>query len=87
MPEDVDFDKSVDKLADSILEEVKEGYDSQLESFDNYAEKTRNEIHANMDQFRNRFLKGYEILLDELTHQNKVKQNVEVTLPPYAIKL
>lgn len=61
-----DFDKCIEDLAEVIIEDAKEHHYSELEPFESYAAKVRTKIHANMEQFRDRFAKGYKILLEEL---------------------
>lgn len=62
-PEDVE---SIQQLADVVVESLQEGFKSDLESFEVYAQKMRSHIHADAQVFRARFLKGYHILLEEL---------------------
>lgn len=85
---DVDFEKSVDKLVEAIAEDVKEGYQSDLEPFEGYVQKVRAEVHSNMEEFRNRFLHGYEVLLKEISSQSaQESESNEKKPPPGSIKL
>lgn len=85
--EDAEFEKSIDEIADALLEGEEENYDSELEPFEAYANRMRTEIHENMEEFRDRFLKGYELLLKELAQQYTGMAEAEGRLPPGAIKL
>lgn len=85
---DVEFTEAVDEFAEAIVEDLKEGYHSDLEPFEAYAQRVRAEIHSNMDDFRNRFLQGYEVLLNELSMQyTKASESEEEQPPPGAIAL
>src|SRR5262245_41307983 len=84
---DEEFSKSVDDIADILLKEEEVNYKQGLEPFDVYAQKVRKEIHASMEEFRNRFLKGYELLLNELSQQYTGSFAQKSDIPPGAIKL
>ena len=60
-------DKSVEEIADAIVEGLESFHNSDLESFDNYAQKVRSNIYQNLAKFRSRFAKGYQVLIDELS--------------------
>lgn len=84
---DVEFKQSVDDLTDVILEDMKNDYHNDLEPFDAYAQRIRAQVHENMEDFRNRFLEGYEVLLQEIiTHQTK-KEVTDEKPPPGTIIL
>lgn len=84
---DVEFKQSVDGLTDVILEDLKQDYHNDLEPFDAYAQRIRAQVHENMEDFRNRFLEGYEVLLQEImSHQSK-KDVTEEKPPPGTIIL
>jgi iron-sulfur cluster repair protein YtfE (RIC family) len=53
------------------VEEAKEHHRSELEPFELYAAKIRSKVHANVDEFRTRFAKGYHVLLEELGKEIK----------------
>lgn len=84
---DVDFEKSVDQLTDAILEDLKAGYKSELEPFEAYSARVRAQIHENMDDFRDRFLQGYEILIQEIAKQYEKSSVKDTRVPPDGIKL
>lgn len=84
---DVDFEKSVDQLTDAILEDLKASYKSDLEPFEAYAARVRAQIHENMDDFRDRFLQGYEILIQEISKQYERSTPKDMQAPPDGIKL
>lgn len=82
-----EFSDYVDEIADVYLEEEREGYDSDLEAFDSYSVRFRAQVHQDMEQFRDRFFSGYELLLKELSMQHKGSSDVKEEIPPNAIKL
>lgn len=53
-------------LADLVAESVEEGCRADLESFEVYAQKMRSHLHSDPQAFRAHFLKGYQVLLEEL---------------------
>lgn len=83
---DVAFIQSVEAFSDEVIAEERENFHSDLESFDAHAEKIRLAISKNMEEFRTHFLKGYEVLLDELSHIHP-KEIGAGSPPPNAIKL
>jgi len=82
-----DFDKIVDEIADIYLQEEATSYDSELISFKSHADKIRDEIRKDMEEFRDRFLKGYEILIIEIAEQYGGSKEANERVPPNAIKL
>ena len=84
---DVEFKKSVDALTEVIIEDLKEEYHNDLEPFDAYAQRVRAQVHANMEDFRDRFLEGYEVLLQELVSQQVKSEPVQDKPPPGTIIL
>lgn len=71
--EDIEFKKSVDDLANAITDDLEKSYQSDLEPLEAYVNKVRSQLHEDMDTFRNRFLNGYQILLEELEKEKKDK--------------
>lgn len=84
---DVEFKEAIEELADAVVEELKEGYRSDLEPFEAYAQRMRQELHTNMEDFHDRFLKGYEVLIHELLERQEKSHEDEGEVPPGAIKL
>jgi len=82
-----EFNKSVDELADILIKEEEKNYTSELEPFEVHAQRMRKEIHENMEDFRDRFLQGYELLLKELAQQYTGSEDKGGKVPPGAIKL
>jgi len=66
---DEKLDDSIKEFADLVVESLKEGYRNDLEPFEVYAQKIRSHIHANAEEFRTRFSRGYHVLLDELKRE------------------
>ncbi|CUI16557.1 conserved hypothetical protein [Candidatus Protochlamydia naegleriophila] len=59
-------DESIGELAAFVLESLEEGYKSDWEPFEIYAQKLRSHIHTDSQVFRKQFIKGYESLIDVL---------------------
>lgn len=83
---DVEFKQSVDQLTNAIVEDLQENYHNDMEPFEAYAQRVRAQIHENMDDFRSRFLQGYEVILNELALQYSSKSD-EQEPPPGALRL
>lgn len=64
-----DYEKCIQELAEIVSEGLKDQHTTSLEPFDIYADRVRSKIHANMDTFKSRFVKGYEVLLEELNKE------------------
>ena len=67
---DVEFQKSVKDLTEAIVEDLEAGYQSELEPFEAYANRIRHQVHENLEQFRDRFLQGYDVLIEEIRKQD-----------------
>lgn len=61
----------VDSLANAIVENLKEEYESDRDSFDLYTKKIHMNLHQNIEKFRDRFQKGYQVLLNELSKEKE----------------
>jgi hypothetical protein len=65
-PIDSEYKESLENICDSVLDSIKESYQSGLEPWDIYAERKKQEMIENINNFRNRFAMGYEALMKEL---------------------
>lgn len=74
---DAVFEKTVNELADAVVEGLKDQHYSDLEPFDLYAQRVRSKIHDNAVTFRKRFARGYHILLEELAKMPPAKPQVK----------
>lgn len=63
--------EAIESLADAYLESVRDGYRSDLEPFEAYEQKVRSQIHRDADKFRERFQKGYHVLINEINKNKK----------------
>lgn len=61
-----DFDNAVEEYCEMLTEEAREGFNSELESFEAYKEKMKKEVRENIGDFRTRFQHGYEVLLEQI---------------------
>lgn len=64
------FLKAIGDLADVVVEGLSESHYSDLESFNVYARQVRSIIYADPSAFRHRFVRGYQMLLDEIAKGN-----------------
>ncbi len=53
-------------LARGIIEVLEIDHQKEIDPFENYAHQLRNRMHADNEVFCNRFIQGYEILLEQL---------------------
>ena len=83
---EIDFKKSVDELAEAIVEEEREAFHSDLEPFEAYAQRVKAQLHTDMNEFRERFTSGYEVLLNEIVKEGEGSSKDE-SPPPGAIIL
>ena len=83
---ELDFKNSVDELAHAIVEEEREAFQSELEPFEAYAQRVKSQLHTDMNEFRERFTNGYEVLLNEIVEESEGIQDDEPR-PPGAIVL
>ena len=81
--ETVTLDNAIDHYVDIVLEDQKQNYTSQLESFESYESKFREKAKEELYSFKDHFLKGYELLLSELKLEFK---DDEAALAPFVIR-
>lgn len=63
---DRDYWQSVEEFSEVVLESLKTQYHSELEPFENYAQKVKMQVAKDVDDFRRRFVRGYHVLLEEV---------------------
>lgn len=67
--ENAHFEHAIDELAQIFIDDAEQHYRSQLEPFDVYAQKVRNEFHHTLSDFRKRFAHGYKVLIQKVRDQ------------------
>ena len=60
------FEEAVDTFIAVYLEEKEKDFHSQVESFEQHAEKMRHILAEKLEDYRRRFLHGHTVLLEEL---------------------
>lgn len=71
-----EFEKSVEDLTSAIVEDLEADYQSELEPFEAYANRIRHQVHENLETFKDRFLHGYDVLIEEINQlQNKDRES------------
>lgn len=66
-----ELEQSIENLADAVVENLKGEHLSEYEPFEAYANKVRMHIYDNIHEFRHRFVRGYEVLLEEVGKEKK----------------
>lgn len=66
---DESFDDACKNLIEALVEEDKTRLTEQVDPFENYVERVRSKMHLDNDLFRSRFVKGYQVLIEELKHE------------------
>ena len=61
-----ELQKYVEDLTDAFIENIEDGMLQELDPYDAYANHIRHQVYKNMMQFRERFSKGYQVLLNEI---------------------
>lgn len=62
---DTPYQKVLNTYIDEVLEEERKLHDSDVESFEEHAEKVRGELTERFLNFHESFLSGYELLVRE----------------------
>lgn len=86
MSSDEEYKKCVGELADAFIAELKEEHVSDLEPFEVYATKVRQDFYLKSKDFKERFVNGYEVLKDQSIKDEWAKTDQE-NPPPGAITL
>lgn len=84
--EEVEVSERFEDVADALVADIKEGDQSEMESFESYVARVRREIMDEMNEFKENFLQGYEIILSELAEKYASKSE-EDEIPPNAMKM
>ena len=66
-----ELEQSIENLADAVVENLKGEHHSEYEPFEAYANKVRMHIYDNIHEFRHRFVRGYEVLLEEVGRESE----------------
>lgn len=66
-----ELERSIENLADVVIESLKSDAVSEFEPFEAYAQKIRLHIYDNIHEFQHRFVHGYEVLLEEIVSEKE----------------
>ncbi len=69
-----ELEQSIENLADLVIENLKSGPHPEYEPFEVYSQKVRMHIYENIHEFRQRFVHGYEVLLEEIIKEREQKK-------------
>lgn len=83
---DQEYKKCVGELADAFLVDLKGDHSSDLEPFEVYAEKVRQDFYLKSKDFKERFINGFEVLQDQSIKDDWAKMD-QKDPPPGAITL
>jgi hypothetical protein len=64
------YEKAINDLANLVSEEMRGHPSMSMEPFDAYAARIKAKIHADMNEFRTRFSRGYHALIKELEKEH-----------------
>ena len=81
-----DVSQKFEELADALVADLEEGDQSKMESFESYSNRVRREIMDEMNEFKENFLLGYEVILSELAEKYS-SGGKEDDVPPNAMKM
>lgn len=65
------LDSPFAELLEALAEEAKERIETEEDPFASYVQRVRSKMHSDSGQFRTRFTKGYQILLEQLKHEKR----------------
>ena len=83
---DSEVAKRFEELAESMVSEIKEGDQSEMESFESYVQRVRQEMISEMEEFKDNFLQGYEIILSELAEKYPSAKGGDKSPPPGSVR-
>lgn len=82
----LELDSHLEELVDELVSDLKEGDQSEMESFESYVHRVRQELMEDMTVFKDQFLSGYEEILAELVKKYDTLES-EGEPPSDAMKL
>lgn len=82
----LELDSQLEELVDELVSDLKEGDQSEMESFESYTYRVRQELMEDMVDFKDKFLSGYEVMLEELVKKFDASES-EGEPPSDAMKL
>jgi hypothetical protein len=83
---DEEYKKSVGELADAFIDGLKGQPVSDLEPFEVYATKVRQDFYLKSNDFKERFINGYEVLKEQSTKDESAKMD-QKNPPPGSITI
>lgn len=60
----IDIDNQLEELVDVLVSDIQEGDQSEMESFESYQHRVKQEMIDDMQDFKDKFLSGYEVILE-----------------------
>lgn len=65
------FANEIDELTEAMTEELDREKCEASDPFEHYVQKVRGKMHSDFELFRSRFVKGYNVLLEEIAHEHE----------------
>jgi len=74
-------DPVIEECVDSVVQVLAEHHQSDLESTEQFEEKTRIKVREELQSYRSRLANGYAVLLEELDRENQSQGDDASYLP------
>lgn len=84
---DTEYKKCIDELARAIVKNIQENTESDGDPVEEYTNRLRGHVYSDTEQFRSRFVHGYEALLNEIVREEAIKSGEDKPIPPGAVVL
>lgn len=70
---DHEIDEAIKAFADAFIASIRDEYRNPLETFDVYSKRLHAQIVTDTNKYRERFAKGYQVIVNELKKQKEGK--------------
>lgn len=75
------FNEAINEFCDALISERKKSYKSNLESFESYAQKIRNQLTASLSSYGNSYQNGYRIVIERIANKKENEEKVKYYIP------
>ena len=76
------FESALDQLCDTLTEEVKPFYHSDLQPFESFSDYLKEKIKKQITSFKNSFVNGYRLVLEEIVAKHPTDEKIKYNIPP-----
>lgn len=70
-PINEEVEKAIDSFIETYIESLRDTYNNPLEPFEAYSNRMRAEIYRDANEFKERFTRGFYILMEQLQKKEK----------------